>query len=247
MNKKTITGIIIVLLSLITIGVIFLSVFKRFSFVNNTFSAPASASMSESMDCDAFDTINIETDVASISIRNGSSYKVEYSYRNSLNTSYEPKVSLEAGALSITQKLPPNSMGNGECSIIIYVPSGNELKDIKIRNDVGNIEIEDVNAKKTDVQTDVGEIKIENMKADKLTACSDVGNVTIKNVISGKTTLTGDVGDITANSCELGDLELSNSIGDITLDDTTYTDLDTSADIGTINVNGEKRNAMFDD
>lgn len=260
-DRKLITTIIICVLSLVTVGVIIWSIKTR---VNNWWNGWKNAwndasvetsyeSTTGSFDTnDAFDSIDVNVDIAEVTICKGTEYKVSYEYKNVGIRNYKPTVSVADGKLRITQKVVSSgiSLGtkNGYCNITITVPSDVVLSDTKVVIDIGNLNIRNVAFDSIDGQLDVGEINADDIKANKVTIGTNVGEIEISNSSFEKGRFTADVGTITLNSISAESVSANANIGDIVLElnsDSKDADIDLVCDIGSVSVNGRSMGKSY--
>ena len=229
-------AIYLIFLSLITIGcIIFGTVYHTGKAVghiskwwNDQVTDDGTATTEEGQDVlDAFTTLHVEADIASVKVQQGDEFKIEWSVRQSGVPSYDVK----DGVLTVRQKHPhKNLTGNHSCKITIFLPEGTELDRVEIDADVGNVDLVDVSAQKTIITADVGAIGLDNCQL-------------------GDTSLEADVGDIRLRGCNFCDLTADADVGSVSIDanqdlsDYSY-DLDT--DVGDIHINDEHMRKQFE-
>ena len=170
---------------------------------------------------DDFDSIEFDTDVADISIKEGTDYKIHYRCTKNMI----PEWQVADKKLKVINKKKEILFGvNNNCRIEITVPRGSELTLVNIQNDVGDVEIDGILTKECNVESNVGDI--------------DLNNVTMENSV-----MNSDTGDIEIKKSTFTDLDLSSDVGSITVESsqrlTDYA-FDLSTDVGEIEFNNEE-------
>ena len=88
---------------------------------------------------DDFDSIEFDTDVADISIKEGTDYKIHYRCTKNMI----PEWQVADKKLKVINKKKEILFGvNNNCRIEITVPRGSKLTLVNIQNDVGDVEID---------------------------------------------------------------------------------------------------------
>ena len=170
-----------------------------------------------------FTGISVDTDVMDVTIVQGDGYYLSYDCSEKL----VPKYSVQDGTLVVTQSGNNKitwGMNNVSCDMQITVPEGTELDSLTIKSDVGDIEIDDVEAKNFDVTASVGDINVENAGMGESSFSADTGNITLTDCTYGNLTVDSSVGDV--------ELTSGQSLEGYTLNLTT--------DVGSVEYQGEK-------
>lgn len=173
-----------------------------------------------------FTNVEIDADIASVTIQQGEEYGIEWSVKNATPPTYR----VENDMLRVQQKQKHiHNPGSHNGKIVITVPKEAVLVDIKVEADVGNVRVADVSSMKTDITADVGNIK--------LTGCQ-----------LGDTTLEADVGNIKIKDCGFMDLNAEADVGSFNLskdaDLSPYT-FDLKAGVGDVKVNGKTAHRKY--
>ena len=132
---------------------------------------------SKSAELEKFETIDINGSVMAVKIERGNSYSIDVYYAKK---ELRPAYKVTGQVLKINQ--PDYKSGrstNGKCSVVIKVPFGAKIDNIKINVDVGAIELKNIDTEDAEINTDVGAISIDNVVFENLKANSDVGAVSI--------------------------------------------------------------------
>ena len=223
MKNKGLIIFLITFLSIIVIGLTFFFILLlngKINFKNiGLFSKKSTTVIAEKVyENTSVNSISIDSDVTDITIKKSntndlkvvvygdkSKDKVDVdSSSNKLDIKYKGK---KCYFLCINKKLG---------SIEVYVPDGYG-KDITIKNDVGDINLENSIAS-LNIRNDVGDIKVKS-----------IGRyVKIRN----------DVGDIKISSLNITeDSSIENDIGDIEIENAIHVNIDAKTDVGEKNIN----------
>ncbi|GGH70311.1 hypothetical protein GCM10010978_05110 [Compostibacillus humi] len=196
--------------------------------------------------------VEVSSDVAEITILPSDSGKAAVEWDGKISRNRDFNVEEKDGTLSVllTEKkrmfswLPFSFFFQTDkgMDIRIFLPEEN-LDEVTVHNEVGDIEITGVKMKDLQVDTDVAEVIIDGAAADTIEAKSDVGDVTVKNS-SGKLSVTTDVGEV---NVELEEIEhdhfFQTNVGDVTLtlsavpDNVTF---QATTDVGSVHMFGKK-------
>lgn len=181
----------------------------------------------ENMSMEKFDSIHIDSDVATVRIKTGTDgqYGVKcnlWEYKNSISvevkneTLYivdnDTNVKFCLDFLSI--------FGNGHKNeITVYVPEHTMLDNIYINSDVGDVKIEDIAGAKTlEVSNDVGEIKVESGEYESANLNANVGDIkTSKISITKDLTVYSDVGSVKLSGTFSCNINIETNVGDVKL------------------------------
>lgn len=176
---------------------------------------------------DAFTSLNVQADIAAVSVRQGDEFKIEWSVHRSGVPTYEVK----DGVLTVTQKHPhKNIAGEHSCSITITLPEGTKLDRVEIDADVGDVQISNVITEKMDITADVGTVDMENCQL-------------------GDSTIEADVGDVRLYACEFKDMNVSADVGSISINtaqDLADYSFDLETSVGDIRINNENEHKKFE-
>lgn len=171
---------------------------------------------------DNFDSIEFDTDVADISIKEGTEYKLHYRCTKNMI----PEWQVADKKFKVTNRNKKVLFGvNNSCKIEITVPRGSELTLVDIQNDVGDVEIDGILTKECNVESNVGDITLKDVTMENSVMNSDTGDIEIKNSTFTDLDLSSDVGSVTVESSQrLTDyaFDLSTDIGDIEFNNEDY-------------------------
>ena len=225
MKKK----VYVLIISLITIACIIIgSTHHIGGFMDGGFNffGGKTKNIAEDVEIGEFSSMDIESNIMDIEIHKGDSFKCHYECNKEKLVS---KVSIDNGVLKVTQK---NSGGwsffgsNNKCKITITVPDGKSLAGVKIKTDVGDLNMSDIVTEKFDLE-------------------SDTGDAIIKNSNLGGTKIDTDTGDITVSGSVMADVKLICDTGDVKTTDTTMAGIDIDSDTGDISIKGGIKVATY--
>ena len=229
-NKGLIIGLIS-FLSILVIGLTVLFIlllngkinFKNLGF----FSKKSTTVIAEKQYDGTINSIKIDSDVTDITIKNSDTNELKVVvYGDKKNDSID--IDNDGDKLDIKfkgKKCHFICINRKVGSIEISVPNGYG-KNIKIKNDTGDIKIEN----------SVASLKIEN----------DIGDIKVKSV--GKDIdIRNDVGDIKIGDLNItSDSKIRNDIGDIEIEYTQNVKIDAKTDVGEKEINGNDKNSSVD-
>lgn len=185
--------------------------------------------------------INIKQDAGDIVIKETSSdyIKVELYGKEEKDV----QVDINEGNLKIDfthKKIRFISFGGTKNDIIVYLPSSYS-NEIKIENDYGNCEIEDLENATVDIDTDAGEVELGKIK--NATVKCDYGNVEIKEILN-QCNIKSDCGNININQISIKeDSTIISNLGNIDINNTNDIYIEANVDLGKVNINNNNRSS----
>ena len=206
---------------------------------SNNYKHRADKSMSESADLKDIDTIDINCDIAVLSIEpySGSSASIEYIAKEDSQI----KLKKTNGKLTIDAvygkgpKLDLNFLHNNNIKLTIKLPE-NYNKELNVDNNVGDIKLNG-SFTKAKLNADVGDIDAQ-VDADYLNVDCSVGNTKIKGNIASSN-IKSDVGNIHYNPTlsARGEHTLKSNVGSVNLDldEDSNVSVEAKTDLGEIN------------
>lgn len=229
-NKGLIIGLIS-FLSILVIGLTILFILLlngKINFRNiGFFSKKSTIVIAEKQYNDIIGSININSDVTDITIKNSDSNELKVVVYGDKN---KDRVNIEKDGNDLNIKYKGKKcyfvcMNKKIGSIEISVPNGYG-KNITIKNDTGDIKIEN----------SVASLKIEN----------DVGDIKV-GAIGKYVDIRNDIGDIKIGDLNITkDSKIRNDIGDIEIKFTKDVKIDAKTDVGEKEVNGNNKNASVE-
>lgn len=185
--------------------------------------------------------INIKQDAGDIIIKETSSdyIKVELYGKEEKDVN----VDIDEGNLKIDfthKKVRFISFGGTKNDIIVYIPS-NYSNEIKIENDYGKCDIENLENAKINIDADAGDIKLGKIK--NATIKCDYGNVEIDEILN-QCDIKSDCGNIDINQISIKeDSTIISNLGNIEINNTNDIYIDANVDLGKVNINNNNRNS----
>jgi DUF4097 and DUF4098 domain-containing protein YvlB len=172
----------------------------------------------------------------------------------------------ENGTLTVTDKnvqpiqIQIGFFQNNNDSVKIYLPKDTQIKNLKIKNRLGNftaanftsvvtnidlscggLMLSDAACGKTDLTLSNGKSDLINVKTETLKYQNALGSCNFENVtVSGseKTTIHASSGAVSMKNCTAGPTEITDSLGSVTLDGLNVPQLKSDLSSGSLKMNG---------
>lgn len=184
--------------------------------------------------------------VCDVNIKTGDDYELIYVFNGVASENYAPKSEVKDGTLYVTQKDEKKSSlfkTSKSCDITISVPSGVKLKNIEIKTNVGDLNIDDIRCKEMTINSHVGDADIKNVTGDLIELTADVGDVGIKKCEFDTISVTSNVGDVKLKDTICNVVSVDSSIGDVAVENV----LDASGNKPQMDINTEIGDKKGDD
>lgn len=237
-------GLIIFLISFLTIFVIALTVFFiallkgdiKYSSMINVFNSTSDEVIAEKTFENEFDLISIKADRSEIEFKHSDDEKIKvivYGNKKEDKVIYDNKNSkLEIELKQKKCRFLCVNKENGK--IVVYLPQTYD-KSLKAENDTGSITLEKYEKASVEIKSDVGEINIKEI--NEIKAKSDVGEINIDKVNS-KINIESDVGAVNIKEANLTkDSKINTDVGDIKIKKIFGVNIDSKNDVGKNKVN----------
>lgn len=200
------------------------------------------------MKVEPFSAIDLDCDMGSVELIQSDSFSVEMSYDKKIGA---PEVAVEGESLDITTQRHRGWWLNfnvfkgrdyADTKIKIYYPKGTVFKNIRLVNDMGDIDLKGVQAETVDVASDCGDVTLDGLTADFLSLDCDMGDMEARNIqtkgldaqiSTGDIRLAGALGGNTKVSCDMGECVLETE-----LDKKSYS-IHTDIDMGDCSIDGQ--------
>lgn len=188
----------------------------EFSF-GNTF---GNEKYTYSENIDNISSLHISIDIGDVEIRRGGQNKVTFKgidkeYINFKNSG--GKLDIEVNNSSILKM-------NNHGSVLIYVQD-KVYDSIRISNSLGDVELQNIQAREFDIDTKLGDLDLEGITSEKLTVDQKCGDISIEGRLLGNTQIQNKLGetDIEVNErMEEYYYTVKNSLGDTSIQDNDY-------------------------
>lgn len=129
---------------------------------------------------------------------------------------------------------------NFKNDIIIYIPSSYN-NEIKIKSDLGNCKIDNLENATLDIDCDAGNVEIEKIKNAKVKC--DLGQVEIKE-ISNKCDIDVDSGNVKIEKLFIQeDSKIKADLGNVDINEINDIYIDANVDLGKLNISSNNRNS----
>lgn len=150
---------------------------------------------SKEVELSAGDTLFLDVDCGDVRILRGTDDTVkatleQYSKRNNPTTKYELKVENES-----TLRLTAQSNTRGvSARLTVYLPQ--QLSDLRVEVDIGDVYLENLAADALSVQLDTGDLDLKNVTADTLSVKLNTGDLDLERITAKNIALDVKTGDI---------------------------------------------------
>lgn len=144
-----------------------------------------------------FSKIKIDVTIASIGIKEGSSFRIEATYNRE---NLKPEFEIKGDTLEIFQNKKRSSVGDNSCRVIVTVPAGTYFDSVRINSNVGDIEFAGIKGKDLSTDVNVGEITGREIDFEDINFNSNVGEINLRladgNIDDYDIELSADVGSV---------------------------------------------------
>lgn len=154
---------------------------------------------------DSFTSVDLELSACSVEFVPGSSYGVRYKYHPELE---KPEFTVENGVLRVTGKKAEDTdwfllgkQNSGSKLKIIY-PQGTQFDKLNIDCALGDVDLDDVDAKEIRVVADCGNVEGENVISQALTVEVAMGNLELDGAFYGMNQI----------DCAMGNVEITTRL-----------------------------------
>lgn len=128
-------------------------------------------------DLPEFSKIELDANIMSVKILEGENRTLECNFSR---PQLKPEYKIENGVLTIRQKKTSRgNFGRQNCDLTIAIPKGEILERAKIKTNIGEIEICDVEIQNIFTRLNIGEIKILAAQFDVLNAKLNIGDFSV--------------------------------------------------------------------
>lgn len=146
-----------------------------------------------------FENIDVNSNVMELTVKPGREFHIYSTYNNQR---YMPEFDVKNGTLHVRQNFPKSHTGNINCKVEITIPENTVLDNIDIKNNVGEINLKNFEAKEIKAETNVGEISVDSLDFNNLKLENNVGEISIHTLESSdkyNIVAKTDVGDVSVD------------------------------------------------
>ena len=150
---------------------------------------------------DAFTEIEVEVAVGDVTIRRGTAFQIEAAFEGTVRGEpYRIEHEVTDGTLHVVSFPKHHNDSGGDCSgqVLVTVPEGTALDEIKISLGVGDVTLRELSVDEAELETGVGDLSVIDTAAGEVELNTGVGDVKISGVPAAEMELTTGVGDVTA-------------------------------------------------
>ena len=179
--------------------------------------------------------LDLDIIAANVNIVEGEEFSVKYDGDENL----KPEVSLEDDTLKIRQSTAEGLQWNldGPTSKITVTVPEDQLEELKLEADAGDIDISDLTLDSLDIEANAGEIDLNDITTDDLKLDADAGDINLTDVKADKLTIEVDAGDIELSNVDIRKGEASLSMGNFDYDGGTFKTLSVTVNMGDLHIN----------
>ncbi|WP_195938365.1 DUF4097 family beta strand repeat-containing protein [Romboutsia sp. 1001713B170131_170501_G6] len=194
--------------------------------------------ITKAKELEAFKNIDIDTNVSDIKIIPSDKYKIELKYKEDEVLEYELKDSTLFVKQDYEYKLDKNKNEDSINEIKIYIPKNANMDNIIINSMVSDINLKSFEIKDFRLYNKVGDIDINDLNIDNFYLESDVGSVNISNASIGKGEVYLNIGEAYLNNINSKTFKAHSKVGDVDLSKSNIANkLDIKSGVGDININ----------
>lgn len=192
----------------------------------------------ETKEFEEFSKLDLEIGASNLTIKSeGEEFKVE-TYQIPETTKIENKNGILT--IKITKK---NwfSYNYDESNIIVYIPEGKELDEIKLEMGAGTVKIENIKSTKVDFSFGAGAVNIKNLTSENAKIECGAGEVVIEDTDLTDAKLDSGVGKLVYSGYMRGTSKIDCGVGEVVLNlkgGNEIYKIDTEKGIGDIKING---------
>lgn len=122
--------------------------------------------------------------------------------------------------------------GEGDFDATISLPPA-LLESVYVENDMGQVELSQLDAGKVTINASSGNVVAENIAASQgLEIFASMGESSVTHCSGGQLTVEGSMGSSTVRDCEFQEGSISSTMGDAVLETSSFSDLTLSNDMG---------------
>ncbi len=191
--------------------------------------------------------LNVDADLANISIKNTDAAHVKVSLEEGYTKYYEAKVS--GDTLYVNYDVAGHSFKQGP-KIVIELPKDMQLESIYIDTDLGEVNLLEVKQSigTLEIISDLGNIRVEDCKVDgNCTLNAALGNIVVDDACFRRIDMNADMGNIEFSGKVEGDITAQADMGNIEVEldgkESDY-NIDLSSDMGDVKYKGQKQSGM---
>jgi hypothetical protein len=212
----------------------------------------------DDIEVNGIDSIDIEVDMYSVTLREGDEDEYEIEVQN-LYAREMPIGRVRDGVLTIRENRDATAragegdlFGNGVWRLLQHIRNANDVDDIprieityprgarfdsvSVDDAAGSVEIRGLSAASLSVDCAAGSLNIREAATDDLSVKMSMGECEIRDVRAGKAVVEMDAGSFFAREFDCGALDGTLRMGDIDVEGSLHGDVNISADAGSVSL-----------
>lgn len=229
MGKKiylTVIWTVALLAIIFSVGIRFCGwfAFDRFGSGKNSVSNVASGALSDTVTVDEYKNVKVDVGFGEVSFAasKDDTFSVKY---DASKEKFVPKIGVSGDTLYISQddlKLNNFSASGNKLKITVYAPAGYEFGNVIIDCGAGDIDVDNLSAKKLDLDYGAGDVKIKNSSIDTISVDAGAGDVVMMDNAFEKIDVDAGAGDVKISGVgdiDQYDFDIDVGVGDIKVGD----------------------------
>lgn len=186
--------------------------------------------------------IDIKQDTGNVILKENTDDKIKIVAYGEEEGDIQVEVSSDQLAIDYTKqkRFTFFNFGRSKKDIMIYLPSS-YANEIKLKNDLGNCEIGNLENASLDIDCDAGNVEIDKIKNAKIKC--DMGEVKIQE-IKNQCDITVNAGDVEISKLSVQeDSKIKADLGNVKISETNDIYIEGKVDLGKANINGSNRDS----
>lgn len=174
--------------------------------------------------------LDIDAAMMDVTIEQGDEVKVEYKGDDRLKPTFE--FDKDSGTLKIKQKKKANinvKNLNYESKLRIELPKNHNMEEFEMDLDMGNLIIDEINAKEISIEDNMGNVEIEKTTSESIKVEANMGNVVISKCATTNVEINASMGNV--------EIKLEDDVKDYTINANTS--------LGNLTIGSDKHKGNF--
>jgi len=188
----------------------------------------------------SFGSIEVDTSTIPVTLQEGTEFSVT---GKNLKSNGGLKAAASGGILKVSSQKPSvrafsfGPFGYGSQSrLVITWPAGAKFESVSIRDDVGSLRIEGLNAQDFYSSVDTGEQRISGSSLGRMKTTMNLGSLTIADTSVNTADIGQDSGSANISGFSSQGLTMNNDLGSISIEGTLHGASKVKCDTGSINI-----------
>ena len=176
------------------------------------------AALSDTVTVKEYDNLKVELGFGDISFATSKDDGFSVEYETS-SERYAPQVKVTGDTLYISQKKIKNlNVTGNKLSVTVYTPKGYKLGNVHIEAGAGNVDVDNISAKKLDMDFGAGDVKVVNSTIPTISVDVGAGDVVFTDNTFEKIDIDAGTGDVKISGVgdiDQYDYDIDMGVGDV--------------------------------